>query len=54
MDVRQRDVVINQLQSRIYELERGPLSPNNEFNKTASSGSGSTDSSIDIPFVVNN
>lgn len=50
-DIRQRDDTINQLQRRIYELEKSPSPHNNELTKNGS-GTGSSASSGDIPFVV--
>lgn len=52
-EIRQRDVIIDQLQHRIQELENGHVSPTNLiFAATSGTGNGSTGSSGDIPFVV--
>lgn len=53
VEIRNRDVLINQLQYRILELENGHVSPTNQiFAATSGTGNGSTGSSGDIPFVV--
>ena len=53
MDVKERDIIITQLQRRIYELEHSGSVESNKFNRCASSpGTGSTGSSGDMPFVV--
>lgn len=53
-----RDAVIDQLKHRINELEGGDISPilgsDERFRASPRSGNGSTGSSGDIPFVVNN
>lgn len=52
-EIRNRDVMINQLQHRIQELENGHVSPtNNPMAATSGTGNGSTGSSSDIGFVV--
>lgn len=52
-EIRNRDVMINQLQHRIQELENGHTSPiNNPIAATSGTGNGSTGSSGDIAFVV--
>lgn len=52
-EIRQRDVMIDQLQHRILELENGHVSPSNVIiAATSGTGNGSTGSSGDIPFVV--
>lgn len=52
-EIRNRDVMINQLQHRIQELENGHVSPtNNPMAATSGTGNGSTGSSSDIAFVV--
>lgn len=54
-EIRNRDMLINQLQHRIQELENGYVSPtNNPLAAAAASGTGngSTGSSGDIAFVV--
>ncbi|XP_055295975.1 uncharacterized protein LOC129565282 isoform X3 [Sitodiplosis mosellana] len=51
-EIRQRDVMIDQLQHRILELENGHGSPTNVYiAATSGTGNGSTGSSGDIPFV---
>lgn len=56
LDVRQRDEVITQLQHRIHELEKNPSTPTKQMNRVGSTvgslKSGSSGSSVDIPFVV--
>lgn len=52
IEIRNRDVLINQLQHRIQELENGHISPCNPIAATSGTGNGSTGSSGDIPFVV--
>lgn len=49
IEIRNRDVLIDQLQHRIQELENGHVSP---IAATSGTGNGSTGSSGDIPFVV--
>lgn len=52
-EIRQRDVMIDQLQHRILELENGHGSPTNVYiAATSGTGNGSTGSSGDIAFVV--
>lgn len=55
-EIKNRDHMIDQLQSRIHELEEGnpnpASSPTDEFLRAG--GNGSTGSSGDIPFVVRN
>lgn len=52
-EIRNRDVLINQLQHRIQELENGHISPvNNPVAASSGMGNGSTGSSGDIAFVV--
>lgn len=54
-EIRNRDILINQLQHRIQELENGHISPtNNPIAATSGTGNGSTGSSGDIAFVVSN
>lgn len=52
VEIRNRDVLINQLQYRIQELENGHVSPPNQMAATSGTGNGSTGSSGDIAFVV--
>lgn len=49
IEIRNRDILIDQLQHRIQELENGHFSPK---MVAVASGNGSTGSSGDIPFVV--
>lgn len=51
-EIRRRDVLIDQLQHRIYELENGHSSPIDAIAATSGTGNGSTGSSGDIAFVV--
>lgn len=52
VEIRNRDVLIYQLQHRIQELENDHVSPINPIAATSGTGNGSTGSSGDIPFVV--
>lgn len=52
VEIRNRDVLIDQLQHRIQELENGHVSPTMVAVASGKGNGGSTGSSGDIPFVV--